>query len=290
MLKLAARSADLNDAELAALGEHIEARAWTDMVAAAPGWLRRATALKVQEIGGALMLSAPGLNHLWFNRVIGLGERSMATEKQIAEIMARYWDLGVDRYWVHVGPCARPARLGRLLQEQGLVPHRRSWVKLVRPARRAEAVRTALRVRPAHVDDAIAVGSIVGAGFELPQRAAEVFTHLIDRPRWRVFVAESDGRVVAAAGMFMEGEVSYLAFAATREEFRRQGAQQALLEARINAAADADSRWVATETGFPLTADEPNPSYRNLLSAGFRATAIRENYSLPGACWGAIDN
>lgn len=287
---LAFRSNEHDDAELAAIAEHIERRAWSDLIEAAPHWLRRTTGLTIADVGGALLLAAPGIDHLLFNRVIGLGERASASEAQITDLMGRYWDLSIERYWLHVGPYARPARLGQLLRQQGLTQYRRSWVKMVRPAQRAASVHTSLRIREARPDDAIAIASVVGMGFGLPQLAAELFAPAIDRSGWRVFVAESGEQIVAAAGMFCEAEVAYLAFAATRPEFQRQGAQRALLQERINAAADADSRWIATETGFPLTADEPNPSYQNLLWAGFRPVAIRDNYSLPGVAWDSLRN
>lgn len=283
---LALRAPLYDEAELSALAEHIESRAWMDLFAAAPQWLSRDGGLVVEQVGGAVMLASPRVDHTLFNRTIGLGEATPAAPEIVAEIIARYEALDVPRYWVHVGPYARPARLGRLLQEQGLAPYRRSWVKLVRPAQRAMPVQTAFRVRVASEDDAIAIASMVGMGFDLPQSAAEVFPSLIGRPGWRVFVAEENGVVAAAAGMFSEGDMSYLAFAATRPEYRGRGAQRALVAARVNDAADSDSRWIATETGFPLTADEPSPSYRNLLWSGFRPVAIRDNYAPPGVMWG----
>jgi GNAT superfamily N-acetyltransferase len=287
MMTNAAVRAGLHDEqELAALAEHIERRAWRDLVAAAPQWLRRTTGVAVDEVGGAMLLAAPGLNHLLFNRVIGLGEQAAATPELIAEIMGRYWDLSIERYWVHVGPYARPARLGRMLQEQGLAPYRRSWVKLIRPAQRAAPASGEAVVREAAADDAIAVASILGAGFDLPQAAAEIFGQLIGRQGWRVYVAEIDGEIAGAAGLFVEADAAYLPFAATRPEFRSRGVQRALIAARIDAAADADAHWIASETGFPLTADEANPSYHNLLGCDFRPIAIRDNYALPGTAWG----
>ena len=79
--------------------------------------------------------------------------------------------------------------------------------------------------------------------------------------------------------------MAYLAFAATRAELRRKGAQRALLHARIEAAVVAGCDYIATETGFPLTADEPSPSYHNMLWAGFRPLSIRDNYAPVGTKW-----
>lgn len=123
---LAVRAIGYNDADLAALAEHVECRAWTDIVAAAPPWLQQSTGLRAEEVGGSLALIAPTLNSLLFNRVIGLGEHAPATNELICGLMDRYWTLGIKHYWVHAGPYARPARLGRLLHEHGLETYRRS--------------------------------------------------------------------------------------------------------------------------------------------------------------------
>jgi GNAT superfamily N-acetyltransferase len=108
---------------------------------------------------------------------------------------------------------------------------------------------------------------------------------LIARQRWAVYVAELQGEVIASAGMFFDGDMAYLAFSATREEYRRRGAQRALMQARINHACDSGYHWIAAETGFPLAADEPSPSYHNMLWAGFRPIAIRDNYAPIGTEW-----
>jgi GNAT superfamily N-acetyltransferase len=275
-----------NEAELAAMAEQIELRAWRDIVAAAPAWLRKQAQLVAEEVGGALLLASPGIDSLLFNRVIGLGEHAPASDAQICEIMARYGALGAQSYWVHVGPYARPVRLGRQLQEHGLKPYPRSWVKMMRPTCcRVGLPQSEVRVRRARVCDAFQVASILGTAFDMQQHAAEIFAHLVDRRCWTMFVAEIAGEVIGTAGMFAEGDMAYLAFAATREEFRRRGAQRALMQARINDATDAGYSWIATETGFPLAADEPSPSYHNMLWAGFRPVAIRDNYGPEGTHW-----
>ncbi len=270
---------------LAAVAEKVEMRAWKDVVNAAPLWLRISLDLVAEESDGVLLLASRGIPSLLFNRVIGLGGDVPVTERQIGQIMDRYWTLGVSNYWIHAGPFAQPMRLGGMLQAQGLSLYRRSWVKMVRPARKVQVEESEIHVRPARIEDAHRVASIVGPAFDLPQRAAEMFAHLIDRPHWHVFVAELRGEVIAAAGLFIEDEMAYLAFAATRMEHRRLGSQRALMQARINVACDEGCRWITTETGFPLAADEPNPSYHNMLWAGFRPVEIRDNYAPPGTQW-----
>lgn len=278
-------SISYSDAELAAMAEQIEIRAWCDIIAAAPLWLRLSAQLIAEESNGTLLLASRGIESLLFNRVIGLGEHAPASNEQIGDLMDRYRSLDISSYWIHVGPYAQPSRLGRVLQGHGLKPYRRSWVKMMRPARRVTLPLSEVHVRRARVQDAHIVASIVGPAFDLPQHAAELFAQLIDRPRWVLYVAELRGEIIGTAGMYLDGDIAYLAFAATREQYRRLGAQRALMQARINHASDAGYSWIATETGFPLAADEPSPSYHNMLWAGFRPIAIRDNYAPVGTEW-----
>jgi GNAT superfamily N-acetyltransferase len=285
--QLALREAALTfaDVELASMAEKVEMRAWQDIVNAAPLWLRVSMEMVAEEGDGVLLLASRGIPSLLFNRVIGLGKQEPATDRRIGDVMDRYWTMGIANYWVHAGPYAQPVRMGRRLQNHGLTLYRRSWVKMMREARLMPSVNASMNVRLARADDAHHVASIVGPAFDLRQRGAELFANLVERRRWTVLVAELESQVIATAGLFIDDDIAYLAFAATRPEFQCRGAQRALVQARVNLATNAGCRWIATETGFPLAADEPNPSYHNMLRAGFRPVEIRDNYAPPGTRW-----
>lgn len=285
MTNLAIKNDWPGDAELSTLSEAVEQAAWRDAMQAAPSWVLSACGIHAMEIADALLLVSCDSKSLMFNRVIGLGECAPTTDETIAAIMDRYWQLGARQYLVHAGAYARPMRLGRKLQQHGLMPYRRSWVKLIRPAIGGPRPDGAVRVRDARLEDAATVASIVGPAFDLTQAEAEIVAHLIERPRWRIFIGELNGEVAGVAGLFVEGNMAYCAFAATRPELRCNGTQRALLHARIEAAALAGCDYVTTETGFPLTADEPSPSYHNMLWAGFRPLSIRDNYAPKGTRW-----
>ena len=285
MSNLALKTDWYDEAELSSLAEAVEQAAWRDAMQALPSTLLAACGIHAGEIGDALVLASPGSESLMFNRVIGLGERKPATDETIAKIIDRYRQLGAQQFIVHAGAYALPTRLGRKLQLHVLTPYRRSWVKLIRPAVSASKPETYMVVREARLADAATVASVVGPAFDLTQGEAEIIAHLIERPRWRVFVAELDGEVAGVGGMFIDGNMAYLAFAATRPEYRRRGGQRVLLHARIMAAVEAGCDFIATETGFPLTADEPSPSYHNMLWANFRPLSIRDNYAPPSTRW-----
>jgi hypothetical protein len=66
-------------------------------------------------------------------------------------------------------------------------------------------------------------------------------------------------------------------------EHRRKGSQNAILAARITAAAESGCDVVATETGEPRDG-EPGGSWRNIARAGFEPQYVRPNYlSTPDA-------
>ncbi|MET0658881.1 MAG: hypothetical protein ABW110_12065 [Steroidobacteraceae bacterium] len=273
------------DQELARAADSVEGLAWRDMIAGAPRWLVHASGAAAEVIEDAVVMSAPGVDHLLFNRAVGLGLHDAVFESSIVRILKRYKTQGISRYWIHANPYARPTHLSRMLMKRGLQPYRRSWVKMMRPAGAIGAPVNGLHVRRADIRDAHIVSSIVGPAFDLPQLGAEFFAVTVSRPRWHVMIVEQDEQPIAAGGLFVDGVFGYFAFAATRPEFRSHGAQRALMHARAELAVSVGCDWLVTETGFPLTADEPSPSYHNMLWAGFRAVAVRDNFCLPGTVW-----
>jgi hypothetical protein len=88
------------------------------------------------------------------------------------------------------------------------------------------------------------------------------------------FVAELNGDAIANAAMFMHGGVALLAGASTVPEGRRRGAQQALLDARLRAAAarGCDLAMVVTAAG--------SASQRNSERNGFKVAYTRTKWQL----------
>ena len=103
--QLALREAALNlaDVDLAVRGENIEKLAWADLVHAAPLWSRISMRMVAEENDGVLLLASREIPSLLFNRVIGLGQSAPATDRLVADLMGRYWTLGIANYWVHAG-------------------------------------------------------------------------------------------------------------------------------------------------------------------------------------------
>ncbi len=88
------------------------------------------------------------------------------------------------------------------------------------------------------------------------------------------FVAELDGKPIATGALNIQNGVALLAGASTIPEARRQGAQRALLAARLRYALDAGCE-LATMGALPGSA-----SQRNAERAGFRIAYTRTKWCL----------
>jgi len=81
---------------------------------------------------------------------------------------------------------------------------------------------------------------------ELPlddeQRRPERLAHEFGEEGWRLFLSSDDGEDVAAAALFLDGDVAVMGMAATLPEHRGRGHQKALVAARLEAAVEAGAR------------------------------------------------
>jgi GNAT superfamily N-acetyltransferase len=107
---------------------------------------------------------------------------------------------------------------------------------------------------------------------ETPELAAfmlEFSRVAVQRTSGHAFLAEIDGRPIAAGGLTIHGGVALLAGASTVPEGRRQGAQTALLQSRLRLAASSGCD-VAMMCALPGSA-----SQRNAERRGFRIAYTR---------------
>lgn len=270
-------SLELAGPEAERLADAIEAAASRDLYAAAPHALR----LRSVALGSATALLAPTLPVAYFNRVIGLGNETPATSADIDQVVSLFKDSAIGAYWVHIVPSARPADLAALLQQRGFsLPPRRSWAKFLRSPEVPPMPRSALRIRKAAASDAHAVAGVLCSAYGMPASTEPWFAALVGRPKWHVWVAEDNDRIVATGSLFVDADTAWLGAGGTLAEQRGKGAHNALIAARIAAAAELGCRVIATETGEPVQA-EPNPSLANLRRAGFVQVCSRMNFQAP---------
>jgi GNAT superfamily N-acetyltransferase len=91
---------------------------------------------------------------------------------------------------------------------------------------------------------------------------------------YRPFVAEIEGRMIATGGLFIFGGVALLAGASTVPEARKQGAQRALLNARLRFAVEAGCD-LAMQCALP-----GSTSQKNAQRQGFQIAYTRIKWKL----------
>jgi GNAT superfamily N-acetyltransferase len=121
----------------------------------------------------------------------------------------------------------------------------------------------------------------VCAAFDLGTQAEPWLARLALDPRWRIFLAEVDGRPAGTGALFLADGVGWLDWGATDPAFRSRGIQRALLAHRLRLADALGLPRTHTCTGLPVPGD-PQHSFRNILRSGFLATTARANWQ-PGA-------
>ena len=232
----------------------------------------------VAEIGGAVCTAFRQTpSSALFNRALGVGVAEPATEAALDEIDA-FFAAGGLAYGIPVTPEAKPAELPAWLEARSF---RRgyAWTKFARKAQAAGDLdhKPDLRVEHLGADRAEVFADVFSRAYGTPEVTRPLLERLPGADGWQCFVA-FDGQTPAATGaLFVTGSVGWLGAAGTMPEYRRRGAQGALLAARIEAGIAAGCETLVTETGEPIDG-RPGASYRNLVRAGFEPQYLRQNY------------
>lgn len=259
--------------------EGAEEEGYLDAFRAAPPTLAQDHGIAYATLDGVTCTSVADLpRSRIFNHVFGLGRATPASDEQLDRIADFY---GEETYFVALAQDAKPNDLATRLEARGFEADY-AWTKFRRGVEPPPPVQTELRVEPIGPQHARDFGRIVAAGFELPEFVGRWFAALFARPGWTCFVAFAGEEPAAAGTLFVCRGVGWLSFAATLPEFRRRGAQSALLAERIRAAAELGCSMVVGETGA-LEEGRPSNAYHNIVRAGFEPVYDRPNYRSPQA-------
>ena len=262
----------LPDAAMARMLEATEGAAYAELLRAAPPqWGARAE----QTPAGWLLLT-PAVDLLLFNRLVGCGVDGAVSGEALDDAVGRLRSAGVRNWAVQLSPAAQPSSVREWLGAAGLTVRDR-WAKVCRGDAPAAAVQTDLRVETVAADQAARYAEVTTAGFGMPPAFRPWLASMIGRPHWRHYLAWSGDEPVAAAALFVHGAAGWLGVASTLPAARRRGAQSALMARRIEDGRALGCRWFVTETGED-TPERPNPSYRNMLRAGFTLAYHRDNF------------
>ncbi len=231
---------------------------------------------RVTEVGGALCTAVPAApGSALLNRVVGLGLAEPASEEVLDEIDAFFAGDGVA-YGITVTPDVEPPELTTWLETRGF-SRGYAWAKFRRGIESAAVPETDLTVERIGADRGDLFADIFQRAYGTPELLRPRLGQIPGETGWYCFVAFADGVPAATAAVFVTGDVGWLGMAGTLQDFRRRGAQTALLAARIAAAREAGCSGVVTETGEPVEG-RPSNSYRNIVRAGFEPVYVRQNY------------
>jgi GNAT superfamily N-acetyltransferase len=266
----------LSDLALACRLEAAEGRANAAFVASRARLQPEAGATWKEIAGTLVMFDGVGSP---LTQTFGLGTLGEATDATLGEIEGFLHERGAEVFH-EVSPMAGMPLL-EVLASRGYRPveltsvmHRPTTI----PVPGAESRVRVRRIEPGEVDlwaDTAARGW--GETPELAEFMRAFGTITATAGGTVPFLAELDGEPVATGALAMHGGVALLAGASTVPAARKQGAQRALLQARLRYAAEhgCDLAMMGAEPG--------SASQRNAERQGFRIAYTRIKWHLPPA-------
>ncbi|WP_406079030.1 GNAT family N-acetyltransferase [Micromonospora sp. NBC_00858] len=265
--------------ELSRLAELAEAAFMVRYVVDVPERVSSALGTADTGIGGGVALSTRhGETHYW-SKALGFGFAEPVTQDLMDRIFAFYREQGTEVATIQIAPGRLPADWDEIRAAERLEP----GSVIIQLACELDAFRiegvTDLRIGLVPSRDADQWADVFAQGFKWPRggSVAELVAAAVANPRLHTYGAWDGDRVVAAASLFVHGEVGVLAGAATAPDHRGRGAQSALIAARARAAAEAGCRWLVTQTWRP-SPGSVNHSLNNMLRGGLVPLYDRQNW------------
>ncbi|ADB32263.1 GCN5-related N-acetyltransferase [Kribbella flavida DSM 17836] len=262
---------------IAELLEGAEAEAVWGYQTVAPPAVAEALGLASRRLGGGVVLAMRHDVTDYWSKALGFGFAAPVTAGLVEEIADFYREQGVRQATLQFAPSVLPADWDAICEKVGLTAGG-EWVKLARLAGLVESAETDLRIAPVEPVDAAEWAAVLVRGFGMPvELIAPMVEGLVGQPGWTAYGAWDGDTLVGAAGLLLHGQVAEFAGAATLPEYRRRGAQSALLAARARHAAAEGAKWLSAETGKPAPG-ERNSSLENMLHTGFEIRYTRRNW------------
>ena len=232
---------------------------------------------------GALWMELAGVYAMFdgvqspITQTFGLGVFDPIGDAELDRLERFFADRGAPTH--HEISAFAPEHIWNLLSARGYTPIETSTV-LVRPTHSTTSLpSSAVTARLIESGEEARWARVLGEGWS--SESAEVGTMVerlgpvISRARSvRCFIAELDGQPIAAGSLNVQNGIALFAGASTIPSARRQGAQSALLRARLDFAASLgiDLAMVVTQ---PASA-----SQRNSVRQGFRPVYMRSKWQL----------
>lgn len=258
--------------------ELLEASAWRQIQSAVAPAFRERFGVSVRADSGTVRIHAPRTTDLALNRVYALGIATPLTRARLDGLTREFIMAGSPRFLVSWAPIALPAEASQWFEERAFrrIPNIARLTRRTDPTLAATSDLDVVEVRPA---DAERFGEIAALGNGLSLDFAPGFNSTIGHPGWRHYFARDGARPVAAAAVYVDGDVAWAGFAGTLPTDRGRGAQSILLARRVRDAHEAGASWITCETTAE-SAERPNQSLRNMRRLGFEVTYELQNFVL----------
>jgi GNAT superfamily N-acetyltransferase len=202
------------------------------------------------------------------NRVYLCGAEPGLSSAGIGRLIDLFATEGVKRFFVWLSPGPDMDQARAWLEKHGLVRVRRTgYPTLWRTGPSDLHYQTDLDVREVNADE------IAQAGDQLGETLWPEYARSAGRDKFFHYMAFDGERPVAIAALCIFEDLGYLMAAATAEDSRKRGAQQALIAKRIERAEQMGCTIQVSETLYML-----EHSYRNLRRAGFAEAYEKEIY------------
>ncbi|MGW5579285.1 hypothetical protein [Micromonospora chokoriensis] len=265
------------DETLGALAELAEAEFMFRYESGAPADVRDALGIRTARVGGGVVLSMRHDPTGYWSKALGFGVDEPVTGELIAQVCDVYRAEGTPSAVIQIAPDRLPADWDEICVRENITPGG-VWVKLAGAIDALKPGGTDLRVGPVPDESVPEWASVVLRCFGMPEEhLGPMLVESVRDPGFRPFAAWDGAEMVAAANLFVHGEVGSLNTGATLPSHRGRGAQSGLLAARVAAAAAAGCRWVTAETGRPAPGSS-NPSLDNMLRLGMSPLYERRNW------------
>lgn len=199
-------------------------------------WEHRRPSWGAHAIGPAVAALGPG-----YGSVFGVERASDDELDRVLTLAA-----GHPSTVAQLAPTADHAEQARRLLARGWRPDALDavfWRDLGRAIERQPRAACVRRVRAGDLESwCRTLVRALGLSTDDDQRRAQRMAHEFEGAGWQLFLSSDDGQDVAAAALFVDGDVAVMGLAATCEDQRGRGHQKALIEARLHAAVDAGAK------------------------------------------------
>ena len=269
------------DPEVAYWAEMSEALAAADLCRAAADLPDDPVGALVARPGDGVAFAFRKLDIPFFNRAIGVGVARPAVESDVDDVV-NFFD-GAERAIAvaQLAPHAAPAELVGWFEARGF-NRSRTWVKMWHDLAAIPEAPTDLRIDVIGSDRAHDFGRLgVVEAYDFPDVVGPAAGATAGQAGWMHYMGFDGDTPVSTAAMRIQDGVAWFGFGATSESHRGRGGQSALFARRLRDARDAGCRFAIVETGKE-TAEEPNPSYRNMVRSGFQLAYFRHNWVRQG--------